>query len=372
MGLLESLEEDQKAAKLNSEGEPDNGKSTESSSNGDDQGGADSAARGRIASRRAARNAGASSQDESGASQKDGGASRGTRGDPQGSGEGAPADAQAPQGADGTPSGSEGDGGVLEEKELTHKEQAYYRRIAREEQAKNKVLEQQLAELKKAPGKPVEEPAAAVAKDPAKTVENPEPDKEKDLAGWLVWNAEEQRKWRAEQTAQSTKTQEEQRVSNLVQSAKQEIEEIQTSYRKTNPDYDNALTHAKTAYSQAVKTLNPNMSEAQIKQAIDKEIFNIALKCDREGTNLGEVIYDMAIERFGYDPDTESKPSTTATPRPNLRVVSNNKRRSASALEGGGQRAAGRITLEAASQMSPGELNALSPEDWSYLESQGF
>ena len=114
----------------------------------------------------------------------------------------------------------------------------------------------------------------------------------------------------------------------------------------------------------------PQLNEAQVAQAIDKEIFNLALKCNKEGTNLGEVLYDMAIERFGYE--SGSKPANPAVLRPNLRVVANNKKKSASPLAGGGEGAKPRITIEQASDMSPAELMDLDASDWEYLNSQGF
>lgn len=369
MGLLESLEEDIKAANLNTEGEPNDGQSTEDGGSADDGYEPDTGkSRERIAGRRAARNSGAPSQDKDGASQNDGGTSRGSRGTAQGSGEGAHEDAQAPQGADGAPQG--GEGGLDADKPLSPKEEAYHRRKQRESDALITKLQRDLEDARKVSAPPA--PAATELKaavEPAKTGDNPEPDKEKDLAGWLVWNAEEQRNWRAQETQRMATTQREREVNNLVQAAREEISTIESNYRKTNPDYDNALTHAKTSYTQAVKLLAPHMTDAQVAQALDKELFQIALKCNREGTNFGDTVYDLAIERFGYDPDNGSAP---ARQRPNLRVVTNNKRRSASSLEGGGQRGAGRISMEAASQMSPAELNALSADDWSYLESQGF
>lgn len=338
MGLFESLEEDMKAAKLNSDGEPD-----------DDL-------------------------DDEGAD----GAAQGGEGKPEGSGEGKPAEGDGGQKKDGTapvvaaPAGSEGDTG----KPLSPAEEAYNRRIIREKETRIKELEAQIANsAKPAPivaPEPVK-PAAATKKETPDEwrARNTEPDREKDLAAWLVWNAEDQRHWREEQTASTAHSQEQQRVSSLIEAGKQEIETLQADYRKINPDYDNALNHAKAEYSRAIKTLMPQMTEVQIKQAIDKEIFNMALKCHRDGTNLGEVLYDTAIERFGYE-GTVAESKTPAANRPNLRVVANNKKKSASPLEGGGQGAKPRVSLEEAANMSPAELMELDAGDWESLQSHGF
>ncbi len=202
---------------------------------------------------------------------------------------------------------------------------------------------------------------------------NPKPDKEKDLAGYLVWNAEKTERKEAHDDVQNATTREQQKIESLIGGAQAEIEEIQNEYKKTNPDYENAINHAKAEYSKAIKTLMPQLSEKQVKQAIDKEILNMALKCNREGTNLGEVLYDTAIERFGYDPDNAgAKPSQESVQRPNLRVVANNKRKSASSLGGGGEGAKGRITLEQLADMTPNEQLNLDASDWEYARKQGW
>lgn len=352
--LFETLEAEMKEANLNAQGEPIDDKNPDTRTDG-------------TATGRAARDTGTPSQDKIGAPQKDDGAPRRLKPEPQ-------ADSKGTQGDDGASpeSGSASQGGedgvLADDKPLSPKEEAFNRRKIRESEAEIKRLK---AELETARTPKAQEPVKQIETSKAQTIENPEPDKEKDLAGWLVWNAEEQRKWRNEYTAESQKTAEQRKVEGLVQSAQQEIETIQSAYKKSNPDYDNALTHAKSEYAKAVRVLMPQLTDGQIEQALQKEIFQIALKCNREGTNLGEVLYDTAIERFGYEPNGEvSMPKFSS--KPNLRVVTTNKKRSASSLEGGGQRSGGRITIEQAANMSPGELQSLSSDDWSYLESQGF
>ncbi len=363
--LFESLEEDKKAAEEAgiTIKEQDNGQ--ESTEESGEHKYDTRASRERISGRRLRRNSGASSLNESEASQEDGGASRGSRGDSQGSSSGTSEDAQASQQPSGTSQSSES---VLEESEPKDDSSwAKYRRERRELETKARKLEQELADARKTYSEPAAPKIAEKPSDAAKS--SPEPDKEKDLAGWLVWNAEEQRNWRASEQERFQKETENRKVETLIRSAQQEIDSIQDAYRKTNPDFDNAIAHARAEYGKAVKVLNPTMSESAIKQAIDQEIFNMALKCNRDGTNLGEVLYDTAIERFGYN---KSDTSDSGSKNPNLRIISQNKRKSASSLEGGGQKGAGRVTLEAAANMSPAELQSLSADDWSYLRQQGF
>lgn len=367
--LFEELEKDIKAANLTQEGEHHD---EEDASERDSGYQPDlESARGRVAGRRAARNSGTSSQNKVETPQKDDGASRGRSGESHGDGGGTQGDDGASQ-ESGSP--SQGSEKLLEDdKKLSPKEEAYNRRINRENETKIKDLETQLAAL----SKPAEVKTETVkASEPAKseTLEdwlknNPKPDREKDLAGYLVWNAERQEVKEEQESKASIQTQEQTKLTNLVSSAKQEIESIESNYKKANPDYDNAINFAKEQYSKSVKLLMPHLNDAQISQLIDKERLAVALKCTREGTNIGEVLYDMAIERFGYEPG--GRPNIAAN-KPNLRVVSNNKRKSASSLEGGGQSGRARVSLEAAADMSPQELMSLDSSDLEYLESQGF
>jgi hypothetical protein len=258
---------------------------------------------------------------------------------------------------------------------------ARHRRELRETQTAKKALEDKIAELSRpAPAAPVKEPEkVAPAANESLTdwrARNPEPDKEKDLAGWLVWNAEDNRKWRDDQIATQSKSDEDRRLDNLVNSANQEILETEEAYKKTNPDYDNAMNYAKSEFTKALKITNPGMSEGQIKQAIKNHVLKTALQCNRDGTNLGDVLYDQAIERFGYEPKegetAVSLPAKAAAQKPNLRMISSNKKKSASPLGGGGEGAKPRISIEQASEMSPAELMGLEADDWEYLNSKGF
>lgn len=350
MGLQESLEEDMKKANMNEQGEIIHEEPKI-----------------RTRTRKPGRDAVASPPDEDETPQED---------DEKSSG-----DSESPSGDDGAPrkpdEASPGSEGILkpeekpaeDEKPLTPQEAAYHRRKAREAEAENKRLKQELEAAKRYQPEPVKEPAKTETK-----IDNPEPNKDEDLAGWLVWNAEEQRKWRESEKKKSEASEKQRQIDELYDRGYQEVDAIQNEYKKTNPDYDNAIAHAKESYKRAVKTIDPRLTDAQIEKAIKQEILNIAVECTKNGTNLGETLYDMAIERFGYEPkDAENE--EVAQPKPkatNLRVVASNKRRSASSLEGGGQKAAGRITMEQAAQMSPAELQALPAEDWAYLESIGF
>ena len=392
MGLLESLAEDIRAAQaanINLEGETDDGESNKDAGNGDG-GNGDGGSRSRLNARRSTRNNGASSQNEDGAPQKDEGASRGSRGNPQGPGEGASSDARASQGDAPAPQGGEGDG-VLDDAAEPKTKTAWveHRAKLREAEVKARTLQQKLDELQKGgtaqppADKTVQAPATPQGSEKKLTLADigAEPDKDKDLAGWLVWDAQARRIELNEFKERAAAQDRQAKLNEGVAQAVRHTNSLIDSYKKENPDFENAYTHGRQAYKNGLKMLDPNATDQQIENKIKWEEIQLAIKCEKEGTKLGDVMYDMAITRFGYDPDAAPGEGTGArqpgagtppAPRPNLRVISNNKRRSASPMEGGGQRAPGRITLERAADMTMEELQNLPAEDWAWLKTQGF
>ena len=372
MGLIASLEKDQKEAGLDGEGKPvtegkEDGQSTD--------GGAD--ARSRVSTRRNARKSGTPSPDEDGSPSGDGGASRGSQRDTPGSGKDAQKDGSAPQVDDGAPQSGEPDG-VLDEPK-TPSEWVKHRKEKREAQAEIKRLKDELVAARTAPVQKQETitpPATQETPDYKSWLKtNPAPDKEKDLAGWLVWNAEANEAFRNDSQTQNEKQTKEREMTDLRSRAIAETEEIQNNYKKENPDYENAYNHMKQEYINSVNKLMPGrFNEAAMNDLIKQEILNMGIACAKQGTNLGEVLYDMAIERFGYNKSDlpAPNPSLRTSRAPNLKVIANNQKKGASPLEGGGKSGSSRITVERAAQMTPQELQQLSADDWKFLETAGF
>jgi hypothetical protein len=385
MGLLASIAEDEAALKTLTGKDHDDGEENNSSNESaerDEDGGYQPdrrSARERIASRRSSRKSRASSQAESQAPQEDGRSARGALGDTSGSGEESSGNGSASSGNGGA---SQGDAdGVLETAPKDDAGWAKYRREQRELKAKLKDAEAELAKARSAPAtetKTIPEQKAEVAANVKKrTLEElgAEPDREKDLAGWLVWNAEKNNiiteELRAAQTTTETKSKDDQRASAIAGAAVQDIE----SYKSVQPDFAPAFDHMKAEYTKAVKLLKPGISQQAITNLVASEIYNLALQCMKDGSSLGEVLYDKSIEQFGYRPGqarTSQEVRQGTGSKPNLKVVSDNRKRSASSLEGGGRGGANRVTPEQAAEMSPGELLELPEEDAEYLRSLGF
>lgn len=241
-------------------------------------------------------------------------------------------------------------------------------------------LKAKLALLEKPPEPPKQEPKPEVVAKPAEPEIAKEPDKTTDYQGWLEWKLaqsdmtlkeqakiiEDVKTWREE----STKVKE---AESTIQTAIQEFTTIEETYKAANPDYLPAIQFARSKYADSIKTLYPNMSQRQIETAIDQQILQFASDSATKGLNPAEELFDMAIERFGW---VKEQPKPEETPaekpklveKPNLKVISNNRKKSASPLAGGGQGGTIPLTQEAAADMSLGEFAQLSPAELAALE----
>jgi hypothetical protein len=266
------------------------------------------------------------------------------------------------------------------EKPLTNADWARLRREKRELEAKLKQLEAAKPSIPAAEAKIAEKPAEAV-KSPEKAAE---PDKNVNYQAWLEWKLsqtdntiqeqnkliEEYKGWRAETTK-------ERETQTAINNAVQEFQSLEETYQQKNPDYLNAMEFARNKYAEALKITNPQMTAKQIDAKIDYDILAFASQKSAAGLNPAEELYDMAMERFGYQKaanrqaEIEEEAPRRQAEKPNLKVISNNKRRSASPLSGGGQGGNMPLTPEVAVGMTMGEFSNLSPDELAQLESQG-
>lgn len=323
------------------------------------------------------RSEGRASSEDAGASQRYSGESRGNNAETQDDSEGTQTDASTSQkdGEDGAVRGQRGSD-LLDEPTtpLTNADWARQRRELRELKAKLAQLEAS----KSSETKPAEK-SSEIVKSPEKTVE---PDKNVNYQAWLEWKLmqndntiqeqkvllEDYKTWKAEQTRQ-TETQQ------VINNAVGEFQTIEASYQKTNPDYLDAMEFARNKYAEALSITNPQMTKKQIDAKIDYDILTFASQKSQLGLNPAEELYDLAMERFGYQKtaskleiDEEQPIQRRQAEKPNLRTVSNNRRRSASPLTGGGQGGSIPLTKEIAANMNMAEFSQLTPDELATLE----
>lgn len=311
-------------------------------------------------------------RDKSGASPEDARARDGSARASQETGGSAQKEGDGTQ-EDAPPSPEDGETVLEEEKPLTNADWARQRKENRELRAKIAQLEAAKTAPQPAPPPPAPAPAPP-NKEAAK-----EPDKNVNYQEWLEWKLaqsdntiQEQNKLYKElsdwKNGQEARTKEQETWNNDATA----FVEIENRYKATNPDYGNAADYARDKYFNALKISMPQATDAQINAAINNEVMGYARMWRSQGLNPAEEFYDMAIERFGYekaDEEAVATPPMRRTPeKPNLRVVNNNRKRSATPLNGGGQGGSVPLTKEAAADMTIGEWNKLTPSEIEALE----
>lgn len=261
------------------------------------------------------------------------------------------------------------------------------RREKRAKEAENAQLRKELEELRAAKAAPVQ-PTVAQPTAKADAIVDAEPNKATDYEAWLEWkdrqieakNAALEadlgdiKKWRNEQETQT-------KEQNQFQAAVTEFLDIESKYRQENPDYGNAIGFAVNKYREAAKVMYPDKTEAQITDAIDRQMLQQAAIFAAKGLNPAEELYDLAIERFGYVPksavteeettETEAQVTQQTRPspsKPKLAVINANKKKSASPLSGGGQTGSAQLTAEDLENMSNAQFAALTPAQLRELE----
>lgn len=265
----------------------------------------------------------------------------------------------------------------------------------------NRELKAQLRRKDAAGDKPVDEkPASDQTQEKPKQNQDLEPE-DKNSPEWKDWKIRDQDRRLSAIEGRSQETQEETKVRTAIDEAKGELRTISMNYAKKNADFAPAIVFAEKEFERSLRISNPGWTAQQITNKMQNDMLFFAAKCAKQGmspTEVAESIYDMCIERFGYEPesglrrgrandddrddrndrddqgdedvrDVRGKFRRPEGRRPNLRVVDNNRRRSASPLHGNGQGGSSRLTKQAVDGMTNGELLQLDPEDWKELES---
>ena len=261
-----------------------------------------------------------------------------------------------------------------------HAAWAKLRREKRELEAKLKAVENK--STAPSPVTVTEQP-----KTDAKLATDVEPDKATNPEAWKEWKIGQLEAKQNEINQRFEAQAKIEQETKVFREAIGEFNQIRDDYISKNPDYIPAFTHGFDAYAKSIKMMNPSLSNQQITGMIDRELLKFAGQCVAKGLNPAEELYDMAIERFGYAPNSaktsknteeEQEPVHEApkgiqreAPRPNLRNIANNRKRSASPLVGAGQTGKGQLTKEGAANMTLGEMMELDPADWAELERMG-
>lgn len=154
----------------------------------------------------------------------------------------------------------------------------------------------------------------------------------------------------------------------LYNNAVTEFTNIEREFQKNTPDYAEASDHMITRMAEATRLAHPDMTDAQIGKFLQSQILTIASRAVQRGNNPAEVLYGMALEKYGFTGkkaaavEEAPKPKTVDRNK-QLTTVAKNKARSATGLTGGGQSNMPGATIEEAVEMNLADFSKLSASE---------
>lgn len=200
--------------------------------------------------------------------------------------------------------------------------------------------------------------------------DDPEPARDRP-AEWMAWKIRQQdrelsdlKNWKNQQ-AESVE------YNQTVSEAIEEFQQIAEHTKRGIPDFDKAMSHAKSVYATSLKITNPSWSERQIRDEVQKQLLAVSGAFAARGMDIGESLYDMAIERFGYSPQADEEPKEPAKPKVSVAKVAANKKRSATGLGSSSRSGNTSLTLEEVANMPLSQFSRLTPEQLRQLEETG-
>ncbi len=262
---------------------------------------------------------------------------------------------------------------------------ARLRREARENRAEALRLKQENEELRRGRA-PAEEKPVVTEKKPDATVTDPEPE-DKNSPQWDKWKIRDQERRLAAIEGRTQESQQQQELNHRINTAKEEFKAVQARYIEKNPDYVNAFKAGYENYTRSLRIAHPDWTNQEIVNTADYRLLLYAGQMAKKGIDPAAAIYDYCIETLGYVPGSvksakrapvteeeefeDEAPRGAAPRKPNLRVINQNKRRSATGLSSGGQGGSARLNKQDVANMTLGELANLDTDMWAELEKLG-
>lgn len=124
--------------------------------------------------------------------------------------------------------------------------------------------------------------------------------------------------------------------------------QIEANTKAGLDNYEEVSAHYANTIAQGIYALNPNLTEQQLKKAVEKKILDDADALYRQGFNPVEEMYHMAKEKYGYKPKSAAKEEI----KPDLDKIAENRKRNAgtAAAQKSSQKA--ELTQQTAADMS--------------------
>lgn len=186
---------------------------------------------------------------------------------------------------------------------------------------------------------------------------DPEPDVKKDPVAWLEWN-DRQNKTEITQLKETIqKEQKAKQEAELIEAAKSEFTQYEQQFANTVKDYEDVAQFMFKRVAESLQVVNPNMSQAELVNATQRHILQMAANYHAQGLNPAEELYYDAKDKFGFQPKPQEKQEPV---KRDLSKVAQNRKRNAGTASVSGAGTKPQITKEMAANMSISEFAKLN------------
>lgn len=186
------------------------------------------------------------------------------------------------------------------------------RKRRQELEARLEALEQQRQQA--------QQPQQPQQPEPPKEPEDPEPDYLDDPKAWTDWKVRQQAKQIEELNQKLTQGTQVQQADMAERQLQARLQQSESAFLAENPDYYQALNHARQRVFQDAKAdaelMGIQASDEQIVQYVMQQEKQIAAQLVARGVDPARYVYEIARRRYGYTPQQQADLSTQNVPTP--------------------------------------------------------
>lgn len=212
-------------------------------------------------------------------------------------------------------------------------------------------------------------PEQEVQKPVEQVNDDPEPNRQENYEEWLEWKDRQIERKTLELDERLGKFEKSTQEKELKKQAINEFQQIENNFKSTVDDYEEASLTLKREIAKSIYLQNPFMSEAQVMEGVNDHILRLASQYYNEGYNPSEALYHLSKSLAPQEPQVQAPVEEKVNDKPDLKRISQNKKKSASPLTAGGK--GGQPTVGSIHNMTNAEKARLTDAEWDELLNSG-
>lgn len=192
-----------------------------------------------------------------------------------------------------------------------------------------------------------------------------EPDEEEDPDAHMKWELDETRKQVKELSDWKDQQEQTRQNEEVRHNAIEQFTSYEDNYKANVSDYNAVTSYGVQQIANSISRLRPDLKGVELGKVVQNQVLRMAGQAESQGLDPAEHFYTQSKE-WGYkEPAKEEKEEK---PKPDLKSIAKNKKKSPSSLSAGGDSGKPVIDKEAFATMKFSELARLSPQELRELD----